>query len=1498
MSRSTRKWRLNTRAAIVLGALLGVGLPVIVALSYYRGLSSPKALFRQAQAQAKADPPQYDLALSYLNEYLAILPAGDPRGFEALDLKSEILDKAAGDAADLQEAVRACQLALVIAGNPAGPVDPAGPEVREIRRRLVRATLGLTPFLGADTPLGAAAEVARELVDRDGDGRPDPDATPADLRLLARVLEFQAERGNNPEAKAEAITLLERAVQAEPTDLTGAEQLAALYQFRLRANDPNQRRENTDNAERVLDGLLAAVRNTVEQAETPEAKAEAAQKLAGAHLVRFRHWATRATEEPAQSVRNELTTKANEDLARALEARPDDVDVLLSATEYAIQSGDIARARTLFERVPEEVREGLRGQLVVGLIDLARNNPDAAIESFRRGLEVSGGSDADLTWQLAYILVDLGRLNEALPLIRQHRRLIGGEEPNARHRLLQGLYDIAAGNPDQAIEGLNAARFQVDPDNDRFIAQIYQALARAYTMKGEINDALEMYREASRARPRWSTPYLRRAALLQQVGRLDDALLELDAGLVDLPDDADLLVARARALMARQQTLPPSRRDWTQVEAALARAKEVAPNAPPLVRTQADLKLLQGDTNAAAALLAEAVRHDPTVPELWVAWAGVLARMNQAGQALIVLEQGAAPSAAGDAPMIRVARARLLAATGRGQQARDVLTRNVDSLSRDDQALIWAELGNQLRDRGQLAEARDAYARWAALQPDDAKPLVAQIELANILGDNATAAALIEKLRGMPGTARAYANVARAQELLRESPEGPSKEALEEADTLIRELDGDTNNRRAAALLRGLYHERRGDIDSAVDAYEKALDAGAGTTAANRLAALYPRAGRLDELEALRTRMASVDLAAEAAGGTAAFDRVSTVALLREGRTEEAEALARQVAAGDPNSLDARLWEARVLNTAGKPEEAEATLRDLAEGSTEPGPWLALLFFQVGRGDTEDARATIQRIGETVRTDQPELLLGQCYRVLGDNAAAEAAFLDARAKAPDAPAPARALAAFYEATRQPDKGIAVLRAVLDAQPDARWAERSLALLLSQQPGGWAEAWALADRPEAAAARDLPEERLTRALVLARSGERERQDQALPLLEELVADLAPGNTIAQAARDALARAYLARGETAKLAGLTAAGAANPSNPQAIAIHGEVLIRDGKVAEARRQLERLEAAAPGQLVTDKLRALVLQAEGKPREAAESLLTAFEAHRRDGDGGRAAGREFLEMLGVHTADTPARPAPVPGQAEVAEQLARQVAEAFPPDAWMLGQLLANRGAAAEALDACLNAAKAKDAELRDLREAAALAVNLGVPSNASEELRGKADAVLQTALNKAPQSPELMILLGYLRHAQARYEEEVALYRQARALNPPSAVYLNNMAWTLALELGQPAEALELIDALITILDADRRYAGARVQCLDTRGMVLMALGRHEEAIRDLNAALDGNPGNPVYLFHLARVHAAAGQEDEARAQFAKAVEAKLDPETLEPSERAAFEELRRL
>ena len=455
-------------------------------------------------------------------------------------------------------------------------------------------------------------------------------------------------------------------------------------------------------------------------------------------------------------------------------------------------------------------------------------------------------------------------------------------------------------------------------------------------------------------------------------------------------------------------------------------------------------------------------------------------------------------------------------------------------------------------------------------------------------------------------------------------------------------------------------------------------------------------------------------------------------------------------------------------------------------------------------------------------------------------------------------------------------------------PDQRLGGPRLALLLSKSrsqngPENWDEAWSLAQLPEGA--EDVPEERLTRALVLTRNPETDRQDEGLALLAALVDDLPPTNNVAAAARQILTQTYTARGDTAKLLDLTALSAANGNSPESIALYAEVLLREGKTAEARHQLERLETTAAKNPLTAQVRALILKSEGKLTAAADALEAAFDAHRDDPDGGRNVGRALVAMLGgVGGGQEPV----IPNQHATAERLARKVADAWPATSWMLGRILARQGKIGPAVDACLAAVRADDAEAKDIREAAGVAIGLATAPTASEAVRDKADAVITQARESDPDDADLMIYEAFLRHAQGRVEDEVALYEAARTRSPSNDLYLNNLAWNLALVLDRPEEALEVIDALI----ASR---GEQATLLDTRGMVLVALGRPEEAVHDLEKAVKSNPGNAVYQYHLARAYLKAGQEDQFRTQRDLAKKYGLAPEQLEPIERDEMKEL---
>ena len=76
-----------------------------------------------------------------------------------------------------------------------------------------------------------------------------------------------------------------------------------------------------------------------------------------------------------------------------------------------------------------------------GSIDLAESRPEEAIRAWRTGLLEIGGNDAALTWQLAHVLLEVGRVSEAEPLIDQYRRLVGGDDAGPEIPLPQGPGD-------------------------------------------------------------------------------------------------------------------------------------------------------------------------------------------------------------------------------------------------------------------------------------------------------------------------------------------------------------------------------------------------------------------------------------------------------------------------------------------------------------------------------------------------------------------------------------------------------------------------------------------------------------------------------------------------------------------------------------------------------------------------------------------------------------------------------------------------------------------------------------------------------------------------------------------------------------------------------------------------------------------------------------------------------------------------------------------------
>ena len=88
---------------------------------------------------------------------------------------------------------------------------------------------------------------------------------------------------------------------------------------------------------------------------------------------------------------------------------------------------------------------------------------------------------------------------------------------------------------------------------------------------------------------------------------------------------------------------------------------------------------------------------------------------------------------------------------------------------------------------------------------------------------------------------------------------------------------------------------------------------------------------------------------------------------------------------------------------------------------------------------------------------------------------------------------------------------------------------------------------------------------------------------------------------------------------------------------------------------------------------------------------------------------------------------------------------------------------------------------------------------------------------------------------------------------------ALACNNLAYFLAVREEDVRRALELADRAI-------EFTGPCPECLDTRGVALLAVGRVDEAVAELRRVV-GNDPSGLRLYHLARACHAAGDEESA-------------------------------
>jgi Tfp pilus assembly protein PilF len=206
----------------------------------------------------------------------------------------------------------------------------------------------------------------------------------------------------------------------------------------------------------------------------------------------------------------------------------------------------------------------------------------------------------------------------------------------------------------------------------------------------------------------------------------------------------------------------------------------------------------------------------------------------------------------------------------------------------------------------------------------------------------------------------------------------------------------------------------------------------------------------------------------------------------------------------------------------------------------------------------------------------------------------------------------------------------------------------------------------------------------------------------------------------------------------------------------------------------------------------------------------------------------------------------------------------------------------------------AKEQDRKLQAARDAAEVQM-------AGAFLRGGAldesEVWARRVLDRSPEREDARLMLGNVMLKRKDWAKTRDFYTAALKASPKNFIVANNLAWILATQFDQPAEARRIIEPFRKGRFSDQPLPGDRLrpEFLDTLGEIYRRLKTPDayEEMRDLfEAARHTHPSDPRVYLYLGEAHAGLKNLAGAREMFATAI-ALSGPEaknSLSPDDRA--------
>ena len=1180
---------------------------------------------------------------------------------------------------------------------------------------------------------------------------------------------------------------------------------------------------------------------------------------------------------------------------------------------------------------------------------------EKAIEWFRAGLKECP-EEPRLLLPMAIFLLDLGKDKageagktiaalQAVPADRWPRP----DQAGATIDYLQGRLDYLQGNWADAVARLErASAGLIAPETETLLrsAQLwlgssYAQLAAASKQRDEkqqlVEKQLAAYRRARGSDGTGMQARLAAAQTLASIGRLGEAVEEqrIALGLPGVPAIGWLQLAAW--LIQRYRSLQPSERDWEEVEKALGAAKNAGDDSPELPLRYAEMWAMRGDAAKAEKVLREALDKQRKGSaqdaarqrlNLWIVLAGVAQQEQAASEpekrdwSRVEGIFSDAEKELGDSLPLRLARARYLLRRYGNQAAPGLLIKLAEKregFSPRDQAQLLTSLAEALLQLGEVKEAKrlcqsaaEALLRLgdAEKQPDNRQVrlqvCLLQFDMAARENDRDAMEKLAGEIKELDARRERWpvAEAIRlrmvAQQQLKEKKDQEAKGSLEDALKHLAEARQLNPSWSRVPLLMAEIYDQLGQSSAALQHYREAIDQGERSVAAVQRAVqlLYAQPG-LDAAEQAEKLIqqwgAQPNLAASDL--SAVMQLAPEVALRPEALPQSLETARR--AAENSKKYGDYVWLAQVLMVAAgqdsaakqlgavkmKLDEAEKALRRATElAPKEPATWIVLLDFLARSGRAEEAKKMIPQVEKNVPQGQLPRVLPRCHEMARDPAEAAKLYEAGLSETPGDLDLIRDAVEFYRRYGRVREAQAHLEEMIKQSEKTNekalfWARRQLALVLSSslEDEQRRRAHELIAENLKVDAKSV-EDRRAQAVLLASDPDRAGREEAVAILEDLreenaatgddcflLAHLywgdkepaepaAEGNDTSQPLGGEALKRWLRAKEL-----MNSLLASRRIEPRYVAAYTTALLDHGEIADARLWIAQLEKLARNQPAT-----LKLQAE---------LLFATRNY---------------DALVANLKSIPAASPEFPGQAALLLSAAASLED-------FAGRLTA-AGSKADADRLEKEAQSCLDRAL-DLAEKAGPKSDPGVLANFASGLLGthaakaaqlqRLNALLDGALKEQKRPFPLLLVLADLRTAEERFDEVETLYAEILRGDGDNVVALNNLAVLLALRGKRLDEAAQMMEKAI-------RRLGPNPTLLDSRAMVAAARGRPEEALKDLNEAIEEEP-RPAPYFHRALIHLEKGQRATARADRDKARQLGLKEESLHPLERRMYRKL---